>query len=81
MSQRGNEDRKRLRTSYTEWLEHRTILEVYRVRPGDRRTRACNFFCVSGDRNGVCWSPKGTPSAVAASTEGTSRPRGRRRVR
>lgn len=28
----------RLRTSYAHWLQHRTILEAYRVRPGDRRT-------------------------------------------
>jgi hypothetical protein len=38
MSQRGNQHRARLQTSYADWLKHRTILEAYRARPGDRRT-------------------------------------------
>jgi hypothetical protein len=38
MSQREHEHRRRLQTSYADWLKHRAILEAYRVRPGDRRT-------------------------------------------
>jgi hypothetical protein len=38
MAQGGNEHRALLRAMYARWLKHRTILEAYRVRPGDRRT-------------------------------------------
>ncbi len=47
MSQCDNEHRDRLRTSYAAWSKHRTILEAYRVRPGDRRTTPPPPCCVS----------------------------------
>ena len=47
MSQPGNEHQARLEASYTEWLKHRTILEAYRARPGERRTTPPPPFNVS----------------------------------
>jgi hypothetical protein len=37
MSEGGDKHRARIATSYADWLKHRTILEAFRARPGDRR--------------------------------------------
>src|SRR5437660_5405135 len=47
MSLPGGKHGARLQASYADWLKHRSILEPFRVKPGDRRTTPPPSYDVS----------------------------------